>query len=35
MFQGAPVVSDLSNEFNDDWYFPVAPMLGNQDPLNV
>ena len=35
MFQGAPVVSDLSNEFNDDWYFPVAPVLGNQDPLNV
>jgi len=29
MFQGAPVVSDLSNEFHDDWYFPVAPAATN------
>jgi hypothetical protein len=35
MFQGAPVVSDLGNEFKDDWYFPVAPVLGNKDQLNV
>ena len=27
MFQGAPVVADLKAEFNDDWYFPVAPVL--------
>ncbi|MDC9719518.1 MAG: hypothetical protein PSN46_02195 [Gammaproteobacteria bacterium] len=30
MFQGAPIVSDLSGEFNDDWYFPVAPTLASQ-----
>jgi hypothetical protein len=30
MFQGAPVVSDLGSEFNDDWYFPVAPVLGSK-----
>jgi hypothetical protein len=35
MFQGAPVVSDLGNEFKDDWYFPVAPVLGSKDQLNV
>jgi hypothetical protein len=35
MFQGAPVVSDLGNEFKDDWYFPVAPVLGIKDQLNV
>jgi hypothetical protein len=28
MFQGAPVVDDLNHEFNDDWYFPIAPILG-------
>jgi hypothetical protein len=31
MFQGAPVVSDLGSEFNDDWYFPVAPVLGSKE----
>jgi hypothetical protein len=31
MFQGAPVVSDLGNEFKDDWYFPVAPVLGSKE----
>ena len=35
MFQGAPVVSDLGNEFKDDWYFPVAPVLGSKDQLNA
>jgi len=35
MFQGAPVVNDLSNEFNDDWYFPVAPVLGNKEKSNA
>ena len=35
MFQGAPVVSDLSLEFNDDWYFPVAPILGSEQQTNV
>tara|TARA_B110000503_G_scaffold46741_1_gene76252 strand:+ start:329 stop:2020 length:1692 start_codon:yes stop_codon:yes gene_type:complete len=31
MFQGAPVVSDLGNEFKDDWYFPVVPVLGSKE----
>jgi hypothetical protein len=35
MFQGAPVVSDLSQEFSDDWYFPVAPVLGEKQPSNA
>lgn len=35
MFQGAPVVSDLSHEFNDDWYFPVAPVLVSKKQANV
>jgi len=35
MFQGAPVVSDLSHEFNDDWYFPVAPVLAIKEQSNV
>jgi hypothetical protein len=35
MFQGAPVVKDLNHEFNDDWYFPVAPMLGSEHQANV
>ena len=25
MFQGAPIVQELDQPFNDDWYFPVAP----------
>lgn len=25
MFQGAPVVGDIGDEFADDWYFPVRP----------
>lgn len=25
MFQGAPLVSDLGSDINDDWSFPVAP----------
>jgi hypothetical protein len=35
MFQGAPVVSDLNQEFNDDWYFPVAPVLGGKQQSNA
>tara|TARA_B110000503_G_scaffold83219_2_gene127017 strand:- start:4602 stop:6302 length:1701 start_codon:yes stop_codon:yes gene_type:complete len=35
MFQGAPIVSDLSLEFNDDWYFPVAPVLGEKQASNA
>lgn len=35
MFQGAPVVADLAAEFNDDWYFPVAPVLAEQEKTNV
>lgn len=35
MFQGAPVVNDLSHEFNDDWYFPVAPVLVSKKQANV
>ena len=35
MFQGAPVVSDLTHEFNDDWYFPVAPKLSRETLGNV
>ncbi|MDE0955061.1 MAG: hypothetical protein OSA07_01205 [Pseudomonadales bacterium] len=35
MFQGAPVVSDLTHEFNDDWYFPVAPTLSRETLGNV
>lgn len=33
MFQGAPLVKDLSLEFNDDWYFPVAPLVSNEQPV--
>ena len=29
MFQGAPVVADIGGEFDDDWYFPVAPSVLN------
>ncbi len=25
MFQGAPLVSDIGTEYEDDWYFPVMP----------
>ena len=35
MFQGAPVVADLGHEFNEDWYFPVAPVLGEKQQANV
>jgi len=35
MFQGAPIVNDLSHEFNDDWYFPVAPVLGSEKITHV
>ena len=31
MFQGAPLVTDLDHEFHDDWYFPIAPVLGPED----
>jgi hypothetical protein len=30
MFQGAPLVSELSEEFVDDWYFPISTQQGNQ-----
>ncbi|MDB9905841.1 hypothetical protein N8460_01830 [Oceanospirillaceae bacterium] len=35
MFQGAPVVDDLKHEFNDDWYFPVAPIIGSKHQPNA
>jgi hypothetical protein len=35
MFQGAPVVGDLKHEFNDDWYFPVAPIIGGKHQPNA
>jgi hypothetical protein len=25
MFQGAPLTSDIGDEFKDDWYFPIMP----------
>ena len=25
MFQGAPLITDLGNEIDDDWSFPVTP----------
>jgi len=27
MFQGAPLVSDLATDINEDWSFPVAPSM--------
>jgi hypothetical protein len=28
MFQGAPIIEDLSHDLNPDhWYFPTAPVL--------
>ncbi|MBT7276604.1 MAG: hypothetical protein P8O19_07560 [Woeseiaceae bacterium] len=27
MFQGAPIVSDISNEYKDEWFFPVMPNI--------
>jgi len=28
MFQGAPIIADLSQDLNPDhWYFPTAPVL--------
>jgi hypothetical protein len=33
MFQGAPLVDDIGNDFADDWYFPVMPTP-RQRPLN-
>jgi len=35
MFQGAPVIKDLSHDFNDDWYFPVAPVLAAEKKIHV
>jgi len=35
MFQGAPVIKDLSHDFNDDWYFPVAPVLDAEKKIHV
>jgi hypothetical protein len=31
MFQGAPLVTDIGQAFNDDWYFPVAPLMSERD----
>ena len=25
MFQGAPLLEELTEDFEDDWYFPLAP----------
>jgi hypothetical protein len=27
MFQGAPIVSDINNEYKDEWFFPVMPNI--------
>ena len=27
MFQGAPIVSDISNEYKNEWFFPVMPNI--------
>lgn len=27
MFQGAPIISDISNEYKDEWFFPVMPNI--------
>jgi hypothetical protein len=30
MFQGAPLISELSEKFMDDWCFPISPQQDNQ-----
>ena len=30
MFQGAPLVSDIGNDFGDHWCFPIRPNLNDQ-----
>ncbi|MGI9237524.1 MAG: hypothetical protein ACR2QZ_09005 [Woeseiaceae bacterium] len=30
MFQGAPLASDIGEEFEDDWYFPIMPETGEE-----
>ena len=30
MFQGAPTASDIGQDFDDDWCFPIMPQTGEQ-----
>lgn len=31
MYQGAPLLEDIGNIYNDDWFMPLAPTSGGQD----
>jgi len=35
MFQGAPLVEDIGQEFHDDWYFPIAPNFEQSDHVDL